>query len=132
MRERPAAFAAATMRSASRPLKPGQPASTSIDSPEGDTTSVACPPSTSMKRMSSGLVVCDAVRPTHSTVRRPTTDTILRVIPSSKQRPRTNDERPRTGSSHLLVVDKDDEILVALLLEAVRAAGTRENRRAWA
>src|SRR5712692_9186242 len=37
------------MRSASRPLKPRQPVSMSSDWPEGETTRVAWPPSTSMK-----------------------------------------------------------------------------------
>ena len=43
------------MRSASRPLKPGYPVSTSRDSPDGDTINVAWPPSTSMNWMSSGF-----------------------------------------------------------------------------
>src|SRR5690349_9621449 len=61
MRERPAFFAAASMRPASRPSKPAHPASTSIDSPDGSTNSVACPPSTSMKWMPSGLSTCAAI-----------------------------------------------------------------------
>src|SRR5258707_8801105 len=37
------------MRWASRLLKPPHPVSISIDSPDGETTKVACPPSTSME-----------------------------------------------------------------------------------
>src|SRR5438067_9922202 len=58
MRERPAFFAAASMRPASRPSKPAHPASTSIDSPDGSAKRVAWPPSTSMKWMPSGLSTC--------------------------------------------------------------------------
>jgi hypothetical protein len=39
-------------------LNPDQPASMSIDSPDGDTTSVAWPPSTSTKYTSSVLRAC--------------------------------------------------------------------------
>src|SRR5580698_4830318 len=45
----PANFVAATMRSASRPSKRGQPVSISSDFPSGVTKSVAWPPSTSTK-----------------------------------------------------------------------------------
>ena len=41
-------FAAAPMRAASRPSKPGQPVSISMDSPDGLTIRVDCPPSTSI------------------------------------------------------------------------------------
>ena len=43
----PACFATPAIRSASR--APGQPASINNDCPEGETSSVDCPPSTSMK-----------------------------------------------------------------------------------
>src|SRR5580765_3024808 len=44
-------LAAATMRSASRPSFPGQPVSISKDCPVGVTNKVACPPSTSTKKI---------------------------------------------------------------------------------
>ena len=44
-----AGFAAATIRFASRESNPGQPVSTSIDCPVGQTMNVACPPSVSME-----------------------------------------------------------------------------------
>ena len=55
MRDTPDCLAAATIRFASRLLKPGQPVSTRIDSFDGEMISVAWPPSTSMNSIRSGL-----------------------------------------------------------------------------
>ena len=47
------------MRSASRLLNPAQPVSTSMDSPEGETIRVACPPSVSMAYTSRFLAAAE-------------------------------------------------------------------------